>query len=253
MAINRIAAPSSTPSSDADWAAIVAQVLALVKDKEQAVRKSATHILKGSLFSIGGVMYIADADTAITGTSSEFVKITPAGATASASFVEDLDGVAWDDAGKGYYDASMNLYIFDECKAYTASQITGIKSLATWRPSLSWAQALGVTANSAVLNNNSATVAGVDPINGNAGDFGYWDIGAGSEYTPAKGTYIISTLSTTDPNLEYITLGVKNATSTFVYSSQPFNGMLITDGVNFRLGANYGIGNTVYVAYRKIA
>jgi len=66
------------------------------------------------MFNVGGVVYVADADTAISGTDSGVIKITPAGATASASYVSTFTGIAWNDAYRGYYDISGNFYFIDE-------------------------------------------------------------------------------------------------------------------------------------------
>jgi hypothetical protein len=124
MAIIKISAPGSTPSGISDWSAVVAQLAALVLDKENPIRISGTNVLKGSLFNIGGAMFIADADTAISGTASNYVKLTVSGSSATPSFVADLAGVSWNSASKGYYDASGNLYIFDELKTYVAGAIS---------------------------------------------------------------------------------------------------------------------------------
>lgn len=69
---------------------------------------------KGVLINIGGSNYSVTADEAITGTVSPYVKITPSGSTASASFVTDLTGVSWNDTYNFYEDVSGNAYIFNE-------------------------------------------------------------------------------------------------------------------------------------------
>jgi len=117
MGINRLSAPSSSPAGIGDWTAVVNQLAALVLDKEEPVRVSGSNVLKGAFFNVGGVLYVADADTAISGTASDYVKITPAGATASAAFVASLSGVAWNSTYKGYYDGSGNLYVLDRVTA----------------------------------------------------------------------------------------------------------------------------------------
>src|SRR5690606_23973393 len=55
-------------------------------------------VLEGAVFNVGGTIYLADDDTAISGTPSPYVKITPSGATAAAAYVADLTGVSWDGA-----------------------------------------------------------------------------------------------------------------------------------------------------------
>lgn len=124
--IDRIAAPGSSPTSVADYSAIVAQLAAIVLDKEAPIRILGSSVLAGSFLSIGGVLYIVNGDAAISGTASDYVKITPSGASATASFVADLTGVTWNDAFKGYYDVSGNLYIFDELKGRALGALAGV-------------------------------------------------------------------------------------------------------------------------------
>lgn len=81
------------------------------------------NVLQGAVFQIGGVVYHADSDTAITGTASDYVRITPSGATASAAYVASLTGVTWSSQYAGYYDGSSNLFIFDEVKAIISGAI----------------------------------------------------------------------------------------------------------------------------------
>jgi len=114
MPISKISAPGATPSGIGDWSAVVAMLSALVMDKEQPARVAGSIVPQGSFFNIGGSLYVATADTAISGTPSPFVKIAASGDSASAEFIVSLSGVAWNSAYKGYYDAEGNLYIFDE-------------------------------------------------------------------------------------------------------------------------------------------
>lgn len=126
MAINRILNPvaAATPPTGTTGYTYQNNVLeALAENSNQGWPVDGTNIVKGSLFYIQGVWYRADSTTAITGTESEYVKITPSGATATAAFVSSLSGVTWDDDYNGYYDGSGNLYIFDE----TISLQNGLK------------------------------------------------------------------------------------------------------------------------------
>jgi hypothetical protein len=123
MALIRVDAPGSTPSGLSDWTNIRAQVSQLLLNLEAPSRILGSNVLRGALFNIGGAMYVADADTAISGTASDYVRITPSGATAAAEFVANLTGVAWNAAYRGYYDASGNLYEFDEMRAILAGAL----------------------------------------------------------------------------------------------------------------------------------
>jgi len=133
MAIERVAIPTPTaPVAATDYTAILAQLEA----KNQAFTNAAIPDLAagvvraGRVFDVGGVLYKAVSDTTITGTASIYVKITPSGATAAASYVANLTGVSWNNAYGGYYDGSGNLYLFDEVRAVYDGVITAPKTMA---------------------------------------------------------------------------------------------------------------------------
>lgn len=127
MAINRVAYPTTPTPVAGDWAKIVdlMQTNFLLTEGPARIDWDNDNVLKGAIFQVGGVIYLADADTAITGTGSNYVKITASGATASAAYVADLTGVSWSTTYNGYYDVSGNLYVFDELQAIIAGEITG--------------------------------------------------------------------------------------------------------------------------------
>ncbi len=124
MSISLIAAPGSTPSDLSDWQAVVAQLAALLLHGSAPVQVIGSNIVRGSVFNIGGVMYVATSDTAISGTQTDYVQITASGASATAAFVASLAGVSWNSAYNGYYDGSGRLYLFDEYKAFYAGLIS---------------------------------------------------------------------------------------------------------------------------------
>jgi hypothetical protein len=130
MAINLITHPQNVPADLNDWQNNIKLIDSLLLQQEDPWRIDFDNDLvkQGSVFQIQGAIYQADADTAITGTSSNYVKITPAGATASAAYVANLTGVTWSNVYKGYYDASGNLYIFDEIKAIAGSVISAAET-----------------------------------------------------------------------------------------------------------------------------
>lgn len=103
-------------------------------------------VVKGAIFSVGGVLYKASADETITGTPSDYVKLTPisAGAQCSAAYVANLSGVTWSDTYDGYYDGSGNLHIFDEAKAYKAGAIAAPKT-ELGKHALNWIAADAIT------------------------------------------------------------------------------------------------------------
>jgi hypothetical protein len=111
MAINRISYPSSTPTAVSDYQQQNVLIQAALNEGESVIPWSGASMTIGFRFSVGGVLYQVDTATSISGSPSRFVKITPAGATASASFVASLTGVSWNTTYNGLYDGSGNLYL----------------------------------------------------------------------------------------------------------------------------------------------
>lgn len=128
MALNLITAP--TPVAPAGLADYVAQnnlLEAGFLNTELPLRVISGNIPESAVLHVAGAIYRADADTAIGPTgATDYVKITPAGATASADYVADLTGVTWHADYSGYYDVGGNLYIFDEGKAVNAGEIATV-------------------------------------------------------------------------------------------------------------------------------
>jgi hypothetical protein len=85
---------------------------------------------------------------------------------------------------------------------------------------------------------------GIDFINGNAGTYGTEAISAGSSWVPPKGLYVFTGSSTTNGPYLQIWNGTSWVYGTFIA------GLLLTDGINYRLGAPF---NAVSVYYRKLA
>lgn len=126
MALNRISAPSSTPSALADWQAVVAQLATLSKLRVNEIVGSGV-IYSGSLIHIGGVAYVADSDTAISGTQTKYVRVTAAGAVATAEYVASLSGVSFSAQYGGYYDSSERLHLFDEVIAVLSGAVSAAR------------------------------------------------------------------------------------------------------------------------------
>lgn len=130
MSINLITYPSDVPVSIDDWQNNIKLHDAVLLQQEDPWRIDYDNdeVMQGSVFQIQGAIYQADSDTEITGTASDYVKITPAGETASAAYVANLTGVSWNNVYKGYYDGSGNLHVFDEIKAIAAGVISAEKT-----------------------------------------------------------------------------------------------------------------------------
>jgi hypothetical protein len=130
MAINRVTYPSTPTPASGDWDLIVDLMQTGYLKMENALRIDYVNdnVLEGAVFHIGGTVFLADSDTAITGTPSDFVKLTVSGATASAAYVADLTGVTWNEAQNGYYDISGNLYVFDEVNSYLKEELSEVNT-----------------------------------------------------------------------------------------------------------------------------
>ena len=117
MAINKITAPLSTgPSVFAQ--PVLNQLAALLTDCNHGTRVSGGYVKAGSLWNIGGAMFLADSNTAITGTrspSTTGIKFTVSGSTATASYGTDTP--TWNASYQGYYDGSGNYYYIGSIKA----------------------------------------------------------------------------------------------------------------------------------------
>lgn len=121
MAIIKITSPLAT-APNVFASPVINQLLALAVDCNHGYRIGGGVVKKGSLWNIGGVMFIADADTPINGSKNQglstcamAIKFTVSGDTATASYVNDLTGVTWNGEYQGYYDASGNMYYY-KCK-----------------------------------------------------------------------------------------------------------------------------------------
>jgi len=98
---------------------VINQLAALLTDCNHGVRVSGGYVKKGSLWNIGGTMFMADSDTAITGTRSAAttgVMFTVSGDTATVSY--GTGALTWNGSYQGFYDTSGNFY-------YVGDVITG--------------------------------------------------------------------------------------------------------------------------------
>jgi len=127
MAISRVSIPTpSAPVAVSDYVAQNDQLAAMVQAFTGRSIVDGSTIHAGTAMMIGGVLYKATSDTAISGTSSDYVKITKSGdaLTATASFVSSLAGVSWNHVYGQYQDSSGNMYLFDEAKAIYVGAIS---------------------------------------------------------------------------------------------------------------------------------
>ncbi len=155
----------------------------------------------GTVMMIGSVLYKVTTDTTITGTPSLYVKITPSvdGLTATASFVDNLTGVSWNHAYGGYYDGSVNLYLFDEALAYATGVIAsyytmGARLIHGNQIIEDTIPVSRMVPNAKVSWSNNGTVSGTEVLpNIEIGEMAFaWYLSSGGTDTfqlPATGTY----------------------------------------------------------------
>jgi len=108
MPINRYDNPNSTPTIPGDWPALID--LTGASYLQGVIPWTGSTMTEGFVFRLGGSVYRVDGSVSITGTASDYVKITPSGSTATASFVANLSGVTWNAVENGYYDGDGNRY-----------------------------------------------------------------------------------------------------------------------------------------------
>lgn len=134
MALVKIDSPSDAPLAIADWYKVNGVLQGIGNALGNAVKIIDSNFQRGAVIFFAGAWYIADSDTAITGTASDYVKVTNTDGVLSLSFVANITGVTWNKSYQGWYDASTNLYIFDEIKAFGDGVIGVISSIENWRP-----------------------------------------------------------------------------------------------------------------------
>lgn len=165
MPINKITAPASTPSAVADYTAQNNLLAALALAAQGAARVSGSNVLKGAVFLYGGSIFLADSDTAISGSASDYVKLTVAvdGLTLTPSFVADLTGVSWSSTWNGYYDVSGNLYEFDELKALAGAAISAaaLRAIGGKNLGVGWAAVLIKGKYNGSIQTNETTIGGL--------------------------------------------------------------------------------------------
>lgn len=118
MALVNIDDPGDAPVTIADWYKVNAVLQTIGNGMGGGSRVVGSVFPRGAVVFFAGSWYMADADTAISGTASKYVKITNIAGVLSLSFVADITGVTWNKQYQGYYDALGNMYLFDEVIAY---------------------------------------------------------------------------------------------------------------------------------------
>ena len=152
MALVLIPGPDNAPSASNDWNKIndVFQTIGL--DINSPTRISGTKILRGSVIFFAGAWYVADSDTAITGSVTNYVRLTNSAGTVTAAFVSSLSGVTFNRTWNGWYDSSMRLYLFDEVLAFASGIVPAPTTVKNFRPTINWAKAWSRVLSAAQLS-----------------------------------------------------------------------------------------------------
>lgn len=134
MPISQVQDPSDNPETLADWQKISNIFQTTWLAITGSLKIVSGNIQKGSAVNIGGKWYVATANTAITGTASEYVRLTASAGSVIAEYVENLTDVFWSQSWNGFYDALGRVYVFDEVKAFADGAISLAQTIVNWRP-----------------------------------------------------------------------------------------------------------------------
>lgn len=128
MSIDLVPFPNSAPVDLTDWEKMVdvTEYNSLGTHGQNWWDFSSNTLKQGVRIMIGGSLYLVSSAEAITGTPSDYVRVTPSGSTASAAYVSSLSGVSWNSVWNFYEDGSGNAYLFDEAKAELSTPRTEV-------------------------------------------------------------------------------------------------------------------------------
>lgn len=143
MALVLVPGPGNAPVTVEDWDKINNVLLAHGMNLLTPNRLKAGYIQRGAAVYFAGSWFVADADTAISGSETEYVRLTNTAGTITQEYVANLTGVSFNRTWNGYYDSSGRLYLFDAVKAYGAGAIGELATLADWMPNTYLAKVLG--------------------------------------------------------------------------------------------------------------
>jgi len=134
MAFVLIPGPGDAPTTSEDWDKINNVLVGIGMGLLNSTRVVGSNVKRGSIVYFAGAWYVTDADTAISGTASDYVMLTNTAGVITASFVSSISTVSFNRTWNGWYDSFMRLHIFDEVKAFGAGAISELASMTTWRP-----------------------------------------------------------------------------------------------------------------------
>ena len=151
MALVLINGPDNAPSTSTDWDKVNDVLQTIGLDINKPTRIIDGYVLRGSVIFFAGAWYVADSDTAVTGSQSDYIKLVNTAGVVAAEYVEALVDVTFNRTWNGWYDPDGNMYLFDEIKAYAAGAVTSPVTIKNYRPSLNWSKAISRVLSAANL------------------------------------------------------------------------------------------------------
>ncbi len=134
--IIRIDGPTDSVTDTSDWQKMNNVLEIIAMSTPCGSRVMSGNVTKGAVIRCGGSWYLATEDTAITGTASPYVQLTPNvdGSELNAAYVETLTGVSFNKIYNTWSDVQGRVYLFDEAYAYAWGQIPAMNTIEAWRP-----------------------------------------------------------------------------------------------------------------------
>jgi hypothetical protein len=126
--------PGDAPQTTEDWDKINNVLLATGMGLLNSTRIVGTNISRGSVVFFAGAWFVTDVDTAITGSASNYVRLTNTAGTITVEYVSSISTVSFNRTWNGWYDPQGRLHIFDEVKAYAVNAISELATMRDWRP-----------------------------------------------------------------------------------------------------------------------
>lgn len=137
-----------------------------------------------------------------------------------------------------------------KAQLHDATKLTGAVPLASIPAELTGKNA--ATATLATTATNANTVAGVDPVNGNAGTWGSKEFANGETWIIPKGLYMMVAYNTAS-HYAYLEIYRYPSTPNLWNGTVEPSGLIISDGANFRIRGVTPDAIPATVWYRKLA
>ena len=134
--IIRIDGPTDSVTDTSDWQKMNNVLEIIAMSTPCGSRVMSGNVTKGAVIRCGGSWYIATEDTAITGTASPYVQLTPSIdlEELTAAYVATLTGVSFNKTYNTWSDVQGRVYLFDEAYAFAWGQIPAMNTIEAWRP-----------------------------------------------------------------------------------------------------------------------